>query len=76
MFSEITLTPMRRYDLVLSCFFFILLKIIFNNVFRVLTSKSFEVFGIEYVNFEPVSRKKNYRIHLQFYFDEMSPCRL
>ena len=33
-----------------------------------MTSKSFEVFEIEDVNFGPISRKLNFRIHLQFIF--------
>ena len=33
-----------------------------------MTSKSFEVFEIEDVKFGPISRKLNFRIHLQFFF--------
>lgn len=74
MFSEITFTTEEispRCKLV-----FLFCKILYLIIFfRVMTSKSFEVFEIEDVKFGPISRKLNFRIHLQFFFYQMSQRR-
>ena len=72
MFPEITFKTDDKISSRFKLVFLFSKRLYLTIFFRVMTSKVFE---IEDVNFGPVSRKRNYRIHLQFYFDQMSRCR-